>query len=265
MTIRTRNILIISAISLSILLVFIFFPAIIYIFLNQEEAIAAVNSADIDSFFPVLIILMVIIAFSTGSSLLLRFFFRKTTSPEIFFFTIFILTLGVEVIRCVQIYILLNNFPVYPGVVLTRIVYFWRFFGIICLFFSGLFATGLQFQRFEIIFGIAGLLSLILTSTMPIDSTILNPDLLYRIGEPSILFFGILAIEILTILSFFLAAARNSSFEYFLTAVGLILVTAGKEMLFGLSGVITTLIGIIFLSIGTFLFSSRIHSVYLWI
>ncbi|MEW5818219.1 MAG: hypothetical protein AB1798_22875 [Spirochaetota bacterium] len=205
-----------------------------------------------------------ILLFSLITGFLLKTNFKKTSSAEIFFFTIFILSLSLESFRVGQVLLQLQNKSAYFGILLTRIVYFGKIFGVLCLFSSGLFAAGIKYQKFGIIIGFDLLLSLSLASTIPVDFSILHSNFLYKIGNGRELVFAFIVIEIFSVLNYCWAAFTKNDPEYSLIALGLFFVILGRELLFFMPGPVLVCTGFIFLIGGTILFSNRTHYVYLW-
>ncbi|NBB89870.1 MAG: hypothetical protein GVY23_01530, partial [Spirochaetes bacterium] len=55
---------------------------------------------------------------------------RKTTAPEMFFFSVFVFTLAIDLVKGGQLFILIMQYPPVYGAMLTRLLHFGHFFGI---------------------------------------------------------------------------------------------------------------------------------------
>ena len=71
--------------------------------------------------------------------LMLQNIFNRTGLPEIFFSIFFILSISFESLRPFLILINIYKFPVYIGVFISRIIYFFRFYGLFSLLFTSLY------------------------------------------------------------------------------------------------------------------------------
>ncbi len=198
------------------------------------------------------------------SGIVIHYSFRKTSSAEIFFFMIFLLLFSVESLRLGMIYIERAFLPFETGRTLSRIIYFSRFWGTLCLFSTGLFACGVQYQRIELILGIGFLVALSLATTIPLDSSITQNSMIHTNGLEDKFFIGLLIIKILGVWNFLYAGWINNNRNYYLIALGLALATSGRELFFyGQESLITGL-GLLLIISGTILFGIKTHKIYLW-
>ncbi len=202
--------------------------------------------------------------FSILAGVLLQVFFRKTTSSEMFYFIFFIISLSMEAARVAQIYVQVANLPPYYAVVLTRAIYFGRFFGVFCLFSAGLYATGIDYQRFEIVLGIALLIAFTLSFSIPVSSETTFPDLVNRLGGSAQVILALFALQLFSVLNFVLASVLKRSRDYLIMAFGLLFAVVGLDLLYFTDAVVPAAAGAFLLSAGTVLFANRTHEVYLW-
>ncbi len=205
-----------------------------------------------------------LLVYSLGAGLSLQRFFRKTVSSEMFFFIFFVISLSFESFKALGVLFQLWGLATYYGVIVARVVYFSRFFGVFCLLTSGLYATGIEYQKFEVVLGIAFLLAFTLSFSIPIDSSVFLPTLLYRIGGTVQLLAVFSALELFSILNFVLASILSRRREYLIMAGGLLLVIAGKDLLFFAHGAPAAVAAFAFLLAGTIVFGNRAHAIYLW-
>ena len=203
--------------------------------------------------------------FSFVSSLLFRITFSKTLAPELFFFTIFILTFSFEAFRLLFLYFDLQSSPFIIGIIITRIVHFGRFLRVYSLFVAGLFACSIANPKTGIYLGIGILLSLAYAIGIPVDATEHTGSLLYQSGiaDYTRIIFSIG--KVVSIINFILAGILKNTREYYFMGIAFFITIGGstilvdypqKLLLFG--------IGIPLLVTGTVLFGRRSHELYLW-
>ena len=92
--------------------------------------------------------------------------FRKTASPEIFFFLLYLLSLGAEGMSILPAVMRNLQAPIYIDILIVKIIQMSRLFGILSIFSAGLFANGMQYQKLSIAFGIALLTSFTFASLL---------------------------------------------------------------------------------------------------
>lgn len=267
MTITARNNTIRASLGLSLLLLIGFFGVLVDTYFFHPSGVGLMQIlhggyADIRTVSLVSVLLLVV--YSVAGGILLHTFFRKTVSSEMFFFTFFVISMSLEAARIADLLIVAQNAPAYYEVVVTRAVYFGRFLGVFCLFTSGLYATGIDYQRFEIVLGISLLLAFTLAFSIPVTSVAGAPTLVNRLGSRSQLLSVFFALELFSVLNFLLASFLKRNRDYIWMAAGLFLVIVGKDLLFFLVSPVPDAVAAVLLFAGTMLFGNRTHVVYLW-
>lgn len=262
MTINTRNKIIITGLSVAVLLLVGFLICVVLIF--QSMTMASNGPYGGTSFTSILVSLLSELLFSITAVTILYFSFRKTTSAEIFFFIIFLVTMTFDSMKAGFALLAVQNVSPFYGVLLTRMIYFGRFLGTLVILAAGLFAHGAEYQRMEIYLGAAFLLSVSLSTAMPVDFTVFDGNLLYAVGNSREL--GIVSVLFLAfgVFNFLLYAIQNRSTDYALIGLGLALAVVGREMLFFMQGPIAPIAAFVMLIGGTTLFGERTHAVHLW-
>ncbi|MBN2657499.1 MAG: hypothetical protein JXR86_10585 [Spirochaetales bacterium] len=246
-----------------------------YFYLNQNNffSLSAVTGSldNLDSFtsesvysslFWAIITATVLFVFSITTSLVLFHYFKKKVSPEIFFFVLFVLSLSLQSIRLFQLQLLLMQISPFFGVLITRAYYFFKLFGIFCLFASSLFPIGVQFQKFGTILISILLLSFTISALMPIDPTRMNSFFLYEISDSMSLLVMTLSIRFLTVINFIRVSLTTRSRNYLAVLIAAVLIITGDELLFVLP---VPFISIILLLTGTIIYSRSLYTYYLWI
>jgi len=201
--------------------------------------------------------------FSVGGWLFVRLSFQKTSSAEVFFFSFFLLSLSFETLKVIQLLFLLQSRPFLFNVLITRVVFFGRFFGLLCLFFSGMFSSWLQYQRIGLVLSISLLVPVALALVIPV-STDMGEDLLFTLGirrEMGMVFY---AIEAFAVLNYIISGVVLNSREYFWMSGGILTILIGREFLFQSDSLVLSLCGIGLVTAGSLLFGKKAHTVYLW-
>lgn len=199
--------------------------------------------------------------FSMISSILLFHYFKKKISPEIFFFILFILSLSLQSVRLFQLQLIMLQVSPFYGVLISRVFYFFKLFGMFCFFASSLFPVGVQFQKFGIILIIILLLSFTISALMPIDPTRMNIRFLYEISDPESLLVMTFSIRILTIINFIRVSLTTRSKNYLMVLIASVLIIAGDELLLVFPFPAISII----IVLGTILYSRSLYRYYLWI
>ncbi len=275
MTLASRNMIILMGLAAGIL--FLISASIgFYFAFSQDPQFTHVKHLDFqpwwllhskqvaNEFMWCLVGIFTILVFSSGSGFALWFNFRKTASPEIFFFSLFILFLSLESLRLFQLNLLAANTPVYFGVLLTKIIYFFRFASLFSLLISSLYSIGIQQQSFSIILSITLFLSATLSAALPVDPTALFANLLYKLGAEREIFFATFALKILAIANYIWAGFVKSSKDHLYMALGIGNVLAGRELLLFAHTPLTIVLGFVCIAGGAFLFAKKNHDLYLW-
>ena len=262
MTISTRNKIIIYGLGVAVLLLVGFVISVILIF--QRVSLGSGGLYSDINLIAILVSLFSELLFSIAAVVILYFSFRKTTSPEIFFFIIFLVTMGFDSLKASFALFEILNLSPYYRVLLTRAVYFARFLGTLAVLVGGLFSLGAEYQRMELYLGIAFLLSFSLSVAVPVDITRTEMGLLFVIADAREL--GIVSVLFLIfgVFNYVLFSIQNTSRDHALMAIGLSLVIVGREMLFFLNDSIALIAAFIMLIGGATLFSERTHAVHLW-
>jgi len=243
----TMTIGIVLAFCITLGITFIVFPVFLSI-----EAVQGIN-------------ILFLSLFSFVCALLFRITFSKTLAPELFFFTIFILTFSFEMFRLLFLYFDIRSYPFIFGIIVTRIVHFGRFLRIFSIFTAGLFACSLSNPKTGIYLGIGILLALGYAIGIPVDAAESTGTLLYGVGIAHYTRVIFAIGEVLSVINFILAGILKNTREYYFMAIAFFITLAGGTMLIAFPQRLLFLaIGVPLLLAGTILFGKRSHELYLW-
>lgn len=207
------------------------------------------------------IISLLLIIFISGW--FLRNLFKKTASPELFFYIIFLFSFSFESFRLINIFINYYEIPVHFGMLNSRLIYFGRLFGLVSLLCSSLYALDIKYQKFGTLLGGAAFLSLIVAYTLPLDSSVFLTNFLYRPGDEQGLFLLNISFMVFIVMNFIIAAIKKER-RYFLIMLAVILVLAGRELLFFAIHPGSIIPGLLLVVFGTGFFSRQIDKIYFW-
>jgi hypothetical protein len=196
---------------------------------------------------------------------LIYYFFEKTQAPEILYISIFAVSLAFECGRIMIPLVKALNFPTAYMVLGSRFLIFGRSLGLFSLFAASVCAAGLDVQRQRNIVLSIFAAALVLALGVPIDGLSWDSSLEMISGYSSMFKIVEEGILILTVVSFFVSAYTRGHKQYLFIGIGILLVYAGRNILFSSDTWITLGPGIIVLSIGTWGICTQLHRVYLWL
>ncbi len=202
--------------------------------------------------------------FASTAAIFIFLTFRNTASAEIFFFYIFIFTFSFDIFKFIIPMSAGAELPFSYGMMATRLVYFGRFMGALALFCSGLFSSGMEYQRMGFVLSVSIIISAALVWMLPVDISSSVPGNTWEIGRFLEIAIAIGLLKLIAVLNFIIAGLKNENYEYLLIAAGLFLAAAGRELLFYMPGYIPAAAGFILLVTGTIIFGIRTHQLYLW-
>ena len=214
--------------------------------------------------FAVLNLIFVKTIFAFAAGLILRNLFQKIASPEIFFFGLAILSLSLTSVRSLLLIEGVLDYPIYLSETITRAVYFGKIITVLCLFTSGLFSTGISFQKQESFLLLIALISFVLSVIIPIDLFETNIILLRGNGSEYGMNIIFILLQVFAVLNFIVGAIKNNNYDYLFLAVGVGMVAIGNELLFVLIPGWISIGAILLLISGTILFGYKIHKIYQW-
>ncbi len=208
--------------------------------------------------------LFVLAGFSVVAAAIIIRYFRKTTAPEMLFFVMFILAIGFDIWKIGHVVFQAGQLPGHFSVMLTRIVQFAHLFGVLCLFVSTLYLTGVEYAKTGTALVLAALIALTVVYTIPVDHLTLYPNLVHKIGDASTIQMVILVLQFLTVANVVYAVAYQGSQEYLVLLPAVIAAIIGRELVFYLPSVWAGTVGFVMLTAATAVFGYRMHTIYLW-
>ncbi len=202
------------------------------------------------------------IFFAFAMSLILSRQIKRNPSAELSFFYLFLFTFSLQLFRLPYLSDPAGFLAAGSGYI-TRIIYFTRILGISSLFAASLFSSGLQIQKFGMVFLLSLLTSFTLASILPLNISAVSGALLHRIAREEYLALLCITMEILTILTYIATAQNQGRVEYYRLAFLNLLIIAGYEFLFFLY-IPLIIPGFICLVTGTVIYVRTSRKLFLW-
>ncbi|MBN2353627.1 MAG: hypothetical protein JXD23_13730 [Spirochaetales bacterium] len=164
---------------------------------------------------------------------LYRTFFRTTGQGELFFLSLFLFSLLPETLRLAIFNLQLWHASPLIGVILSRIVFGSRMFGLLSLLFGSLYALDFQYQKYGIVVAAMILVSFLLTFSLPFDPQLLLTSGMFKLNDELGVFILYVSLAALLIVNNIISVARGRAF---LTFAGILAMLLAREMtIFALS------------------------------
>jgi hypothetical protein len=205
------------------------------------------------------------VIYSLIGIMLINYFFEKTQSQEILFIGLFVISFAFECIRIMVPLVKILELPmIYLGAS-SRILIFGRSFGLFSLFAASVFTSGLEVQKQEQLVFITAAAALIFAVGVPTDGLSWDTTLNIQYGFSST--FGLVegGILVITMATFFISAYTRNSKEYIHIGLGALLIYIGRDLLLGGDTWLSPFLGLLILSLGTWLVCAKLHRIYLWL
>lgn len=190
--------------------------------------------------------------------------FRKTVSAEIFFYSIWVLSVGLEVLRLCVFSLAAGSGSIYWQIAATKALLFVRYTGYLSLFASGLYAAGFRNEKLGTVCVVIMAISLGLAVAMPINTGSYAPTLELRAGYVELNTGLAFIVALITVVDFLYAAHSTGEGSYRMVALGAAVFLVGHNLLITQWNPIAMIAGFVLLAAGSWLFVARLHAYYLW-
>ncbi|MDR2480164.1 MAG: hypothetical protein LBD48_12755 [Treponema sp.] len=204
------------------------------------------------------------VLYGFAALVLIFYFFEKTQCPEILFVALFAGSFSFEVVRLIIPLEQIQEIPSLYILISERILLFGRYFGLFSLFAASVYAAGLDVQKQRNIFLTITVVTLIFSLGIPVDAQTWDSSFNLATGYAPLFRLIEAGTFVITTVSFFAAASTRGSPGFIYTGFGSALVFAGRNILLAADNW-AGLCGIVFLALGTWLISTRLHKIYLWL
>jgi len=207
-------------------------------------------------------ILFALLCCEVVAMLVVNGLFRRTVAGEAFFFVSYVASLSLEVLRLVTVALVLLGYGPTLSVVVTRVVYMGRIFGLASLFFATLCSLGTRYSDFAVLSGISVLLALAMGSVVPVDSASVTVGFVHAVSDGGgLLSVGATATAIVTLGAIATPLVRQER-RLLGYAAGVICLLAARELL-ALGSLAPAAAGLLLFVGGTYLYARSLERVYL--
>jgi len=158
--------------------------------------------------------------------------FRRNGSMLFPALILFLFSLGPECLRAGTAYLYASDGSISAIVVLTRMIYWARFVGLLGLLLTGLYCIDFKYKRYGVLIAVIFLVSFAMAAYIPVDRTVFLIQLTWKLGDEQGVWFMSLIIGALALCTAAAAAPVKRSARYLWLAAGLLLLLASRELLF---------------------------------
>jgi hypothetical protein len=158
--------------------------------------------------------------------------FRRTGSMLFPALMLFLFSLGPECLRAGTAYLYAIDGSISAVVVLTRMIYWARFVGLLGLLLTGLYCIDFKYKRYGVLTAVIFLVSFAMAAYIPVDRTVFLTQLTWKLGDEQGVWFVSLTIGALALCTAAAAAAAKRDGRYLWLAAGLALLLVSRELLF---------------------------------
>jgi hypothetical protein len=167
----------------------------------------------------------------TGANRSLRQFHGER-SPILPFLTVFLFSLSGESLQAGTAYLYATDRSIEASIVLTRIIYWCRFVGLLGLLLGALYCIELKYRRHAVLIAGVLLVSFAMAAYFPIDQTVFLAQLTWKLGDEQGIWFINAVIAILTIAAGASAPLVRKGRRSLVITTGFGLLLVSRELLF---------------------------------
>jgi hypothetical protein len=158
--------------------------------------------------------------------------YRKGGSPLLPFVMLFLLSLSLEGLRAGTALVAARDGSIAASIVMTRVIYWGRFVGLLALLIAGLYCIDLKYRKHGILAGVVFLVAFAMAAYIPMDRTVFLAQLTWKLGDEQGVWFVTIMIGLLVLATTAGAAATRRDRRFLLIALSMALFMAAREMLF---------------------------------
>jgi len=123
------------------------------------------------------------LAGSLTGFILMRRAYRKSSAPELFFFSLFLVTLAGEGLLLTQAWLHFGGYPAWFSGLLTRTIWAFRWTGLLLLFCGSLFVFEFPYRKYANLVAGSAAAGIFIAAMLPLHSTSARNHLLFAIGD----------------------------------------------------------------------------------
>lgn len=203
-------------------------------------------------------------AIGVVGTVLLRNFFRKSISPSLFFLAGALAMHGFTVVRVLQVPVAGLGIGQVYSLLLTRMVLFFHFAGVLSLFAASCYAVGASSPRLWSVSGVIVVTALALAYAAPLDATTMTGALIHRFQDAVNLQYLGGFLGLLSIANYVRSARSGEESNGSKLPIAIVALVLGRELSLYVSTVPIQLAAAALLTFGLIAVIRGSYSVYLW-
>ena len=161
-----------------------------------------------------------------------RAIYRRSPSPIIPFLVMFLLALGLECLRAGSALLVATDGSISFSVLLTRVIYWGRFVGLLGVLMTGLYTLELKYTKIMVLGGFVLVVSFAMAAYIPVDRTVFLAQMTWKLGDEQSVWFLNLALAALALLTGVTAALERKGRRTTFLAAGIALFLIAREVEF---------------------------------
>lgn len=190
--------------------------------------------------------------------------FRTTVSSEVYFFSFWVLSLALEVLRLVVFVLAASGGSPYWQMIAAKGLLFSRYAGYLFLFASSLYAAGFRNEKLGTVAALIVAVAVGLATSVPVNTGSYAASLELRAGyaELHAAFFAVASL--VAVADFLYAASSAGETAFGTVGLGCAAFLLGRQLLVSQWNPFALVAGFALLATGSWLFISKLHAYYLW-
>jgi hypothetical protein len=158
--------------------------------------------------------------------------FGKSASPLLPFLILFFFSLSLEGLRAATALLYAADGSIDASILLTRVMYWGRFVGLLGLLAAGLYCIDMKYRSFRILAGVVFLVSFAVAAYIPVDRTAFLAQMTWKLGDEQGVWFVNLMIGVLVLLTSAGGTLIRRDRRFLWLAGGMAFLLASREILF---------------------------------
>jgi len=148
------------------------------------------------------------------------------------FLSLFLFSLGFECLRGATAWLYAADRSIEAAVVLTRVIYWGRFVGLLGLLLGALYCADLKYKKYAVLVGAVMVVSFAMAAYIPIDRTVFLAQLTWKLGDEQGVWFVNLVISLLVLAAGASSRLTRNDGRCLAITAGFALLLLSRELLF---------------------------------
>jgi hypothetical protein len=190
--------------------------------------------------------------------------FRRVSSPEVYFITLFLMTIPLETLRIAHVYFQVVEVPALYGILITRVVILARLMGGLSLFTSGIYNAGADYPRVGTVSTLLLIMALVIVYLVPVDFENVLPTMLNATGFRGAIWALVLFLAGGAIVNYAIGWSRGYVEHGATVFLAVTALAVGWVLLTSIPGIVPGVIALALVPTGAAVFIATNRSYYLW-